>query len=237
MGAAAITLLVLLAGPAASEPARVEPLRFVKTATLSSPAATLGEVADLSGLPVALRARAAELTLLGLPPGRRVHILQATHLAERARGLMPALAPWTHGVAPQTLAVQVVPSPQPPTPSPTNCQRAIEALGVGDLPRRSDFEPAACGVEPIGKAFVFDRADGFARLGRGLNAGDVVADAPLGALAGLRPGQVARIQAKVGPVRVQRAVQVLKPARDGEAAFVRGSDGRVFAATAESLRP
>src|SRR6185312_1946481 len=69
------------------------PLAFRPEATVPGPQVALGQIADLSGLPAALRDRAADLPVATVAPGRTL-VVSARRLAERARGLLPALSPW-----------------------------------------------------------------------------------------------------------------------------------------------
>jgi hypothetical protein len=84
--------LVLLFAAAASQPMR---LVFRDTLPSTESAVTLGDVADLSILPAAMRTRAAAIVVAR---GTQMHNDLSHHaLAAHARSLMPALAPWTAG--------------------------------------------------------------------------------------------------------------------------------------------
>lgn len=54
----------------------------------------LGDVADVSALPINIRNRAEKLPLMRLPENRSPVMLDVSDIAARARSLIPALAPW-----------------------------------------------------------------------------------------------------------------------------------------------
>jgi hypothetical protein len=111
----------------------------------------------------------------------------------------------------------------------TGCLRALRPATAGAIAVQDDFEAAPCGGASA--ALGYDRAARVARLRRDVAAGDVVRGA-LSALSAVRPGQKLILQAHVGPVVVERQVEVALPARTGERVVVRGADGRIFSAPA-----
>lgn len=111
----------------------------------------------------------------------------------------------------------------------TGCLRAVRPVAVGAVAVHADFEAASC--EGATAALGYDRAARVARLRRDVAAGDVVRGSRA-ALSAVRPGQKLIVQAHVGPVVVERQVEVVRPARLGERVAVRGADGRIFSAPA-----
>lgn len=79
-------ILAALAGALLSQ------IAFKDDAVVVRGPVTLGQVADLSALPIALRGRASDLALMERP-GKATAIPHRA-LAGRARSLMPALRPW-----------------------------------------------------------------------------------------------------------------------------------------------
>jgi hypothetical protein len=114
-------------------------------------------------------------------------------------------------------------------PAEAACLRALRALAAGDVAVAADFAEAPC--EAAGAALAYDRGLRVARLRRDVVAGEVVRGAPA-MLSSVRPGQGLTLQARSGPVTVERRVEVVRPARAGERILVKGADGRVFAAPA-----
>lgn len=217
---------IVLAGTAPVGP----PLAFAPRAEVSASRVTLGEVADLSVLPARLRGPAAQVVIATFRPGQLSLTLKISEVAERARAQAPALAPWFGADTVPTITLRRLveaPSPAPRAKAQT-CLRLLAPLGRGDVPMAADFEPSPC--EATTAAFRYDPASGVARAARGLGAGDIVTAPPTSILAAARPGQVLRLRAHVGPVVVERAVEVVRPSVQGRALFVKGSDGKAFAA-------
>src|SRR5580658_9654320 len=70
-----------------------EGIPFRPAVILSRPQVTLGDVANLSLLPPALRPKASSLIVGWLDRGAEARF-SANEVAARARALMPALGPW-----------------------------------------------------------------------------------------------------------------------------------------------
>ena len=211
-------------------------LAFLDEAVLSPGPVTLGRLADLSALPPGLRQRADNLVLVVLPAGRPHLGIEHARMAERARGMLPALGPWLS--APQPGRTQVRLEPQAPCAlAAQSCRRTTEPVIAGETPTLLQIEPAACAAQAANDAFAFSTQDGLARARRDLEPGALLADPPIGAFAGLPAGASARLVAQVGPVRIERSVDVVGASRAGQPVFVRASDGTVFAAPAGSLKP
>jgi hypothetical protein len=114
------------------------------------------------------------------------------------------------------------------------CLRALRPLTAGEIAVLADFEPAACADAP--RAFSYDRAARVARLRRDVATGEVVRGST-STLSAVRPGQGFTLQAHVGPVIVERRVEVAWPARAGELVMVRGAEGELFAAPSPETAP
>jgi len=109
------------------------------------------------------------------------------------------------------------------------CLRALRAVTAGEVATAADFTAAPC--ERAGAALAYDRGLRVARLRRDVAAGEVVRGSS-SMLSAVRPGQSLTLQTRIGPVTVERKVEVVRPARGGERVLVKGADGRVFAAPA-----
>ncbi|HEY9219055.1 MAG TPA: hypothetical protein VIO94_13465 [Phenylobacterium sp.] len=210
------------------------PLIFAEAAVVDHPMITLADVADVSSLPQTIRMRAAALELARFRrPG--VLVLPATVVSERLRSQLPALASWLPSGARADVVIRyrAVLAPAPEAGRPTRpCQRVLRAISSGEAVLAGDLEPADCGAEPRAGVFRFDGPAGVLRAVTDIAAEDRVGAVPASALAAVAPGQALYLQTRVGPVTVERAVEVVRAARKGEPVFVRGAEGRVFSVPA-----
>lgn len=207
------------------------PLALASQVQIAGSRVTLGEVADLSVLPSDLRAAAKGVVVATFGAGQTSKTLRASAVASRARAQVPALAPWFGEDAMSTITLHhsVTPRPAPPAASEV-CLRVLAPLDRDAVPTADEFEPAACKATSM--AFRYDVASGVARATRDLSVGEVVRAPPASILAAARPGQTFFLRAHVGPVVVERAVQVVRPSAKGRPLFVRASGGKVFVAPA-----
>jgi hypothetical protein len=67
---------------------------LVPTAMVRGDVLRLGDVADISQLPMPMRDRASRLELMNLPENHDPVRFRGEDIAARARSLLPALAPW-----------------------------------------------------------------------------------------------------------------------------------------------
>ena len=212
------------------------PLTFVPRVETVAAQVTLGEVADLSVLPPSLRGPAAQAVVAAFRPGQRHQTLRINDIAERVRAQVPSLVSWLNTPTSATITLDRADttSPSRQAERPT-CRRLLTALNRGVAPTAADFEPATC--EATSVAFHYDAAAGVARAARDLGVGEIVIAPPVAVLAAVRPGQTMRLRAHVGPVVVERAVEVVRPSAGGRPLFVKAADGKVFAAPAPILEP
>jgi len=224
MGAVGVVAFGLVAAAA--------PVAFQRDVAVRSPAVALGDLADLSRLPAALRGRAAALPIARVPAQGRL-VLTSQRLAERARALMPALGPWLAPGTDDAVVVRLAaeaPAPAAKSAPPAGCQRVAHPVAAGAIPTVDDLAPATCEAGPAGEAFRYDPAAKAVRATRDLAPGETVAAVPRFAIAGVRPGQRLFLKTRVGPVVVEREVEALQPARPGGQLFVRSLDGAIFPA-------
>lgn len=212
-------------------------MAFATDVHISQRVVRLGDVADLSTVPVALRARAASLAIADLPVGRNRLTLSTRWSMERARVLMPALTPWLGGGDGSTITVRLVSGPSDRLADPTPCLVLKAALPSGAIAAARDFAPASCERNQAMTALRHDSATGLVRTGRDLQIGDHVAMVPSSELAAILPGERLYLSTQVGPVRIDRQVEAVQPAAQGQAVFVRGDAGPAFSVPAGGLTP
>jgi len=228
-------VLIAAAAAAAPAPATGTSVVFADSALVDGQDVRLGEMADLSALPVELRARAAGVVVLRFAPGQWSVRTPVRRLAERARGQLPILAHWLPRDDARMVTVRRIFSPVAASAQTGPCMRLTAPLAAGASPRAADLEPAPCGARVTPRAFYFDR--GFARASHNLEAGTTVAALPTSAVAGVRPGDAILLFARVGPVAIERRVTAVQAAGAGQPVFVRGEDGEVFSAMPEGEGP
>lgn len=117
------------------------------------------------------------------------------------------------------------------------CIRALKPIEAGSFPRANDFVSASCEGSGGGKAFRYDSRARAVRSIRDVRAGETVAALPETLFATVMPGQPLLTVVHVGPVRVERQVEALQPARPGQRLFVRTQDGEVFPIAYPSAQP
>jgi hypothetical protein len=212
--------------------AQAEPVAFVSATHVARPQVLLADIADLSMLPCALRAGAASVPLARIPLGRGRITLSANRARERARALMPALAPWLKGGDGQILVTFDGQDRGVDARGTQLCLIANTALEANVIVAKADFASGVCGSHEASSARTYrlDAATGAVRLTRGLRAGEAAPFLTSAQLAAVLPGQALFVSAKVGPVRVERRVQAVQPSPAGHAVFVKADDGAVFSA-------
>ncbi len=214
-----------MAPSAAPPPALDPPIPFETQVEVRDRVVTLDDLADLSRLPPEVRRQVGALPVFKMPVGREQVEASAGQLQMRVGALAPALQAWLTGPD-HSVHVRYVP-PKAPATTALTCVMAREAVAADAAPTPRSFMPAPCaGV--ITDALWFDARSGVVRARRALHPGDVLTVPPASAVAAVAPGDPLVIEATVGPVRVQRRVFALQPARPGEHLFARTSGGSVI---------
>lgn len=201
---------------------------FVSPTMIAGDQVRLGDVADVSALPVALQGPAADLQLLRLKPGTGPVTISSTRLAERARGLMPVLGPWL-----EQTPVEVTITRAPPKvaePRPLACQVLTAPVAAGQAVLASEVAPAPCDGATIPVKLALRGRAGTPTAPTDLAAGDLVAARDLSAYAVIRQGQELRLRTQTGAVSVERTASAVQSVRQGQAVFVRFGDGEVLRA-------
>jgi len=218
-------------------------LTFYRQAEVDSTTVHLGEIADVSALPAALRERATQLPVARISPGQAAASLSSRRLTERARAQMPVLAPWLPLDEDAAINVSLRGgAPASPAKAETRsremgCLTLARAVSAGKILASGDITPADCATAPAPTALRFDRAAGAMRAIRPLHPDEVIA-APSGlGLPDIAPGQRLFIETSIGAVRIQRQVEALQAAAPGQPLFVRAADGAVFAVPPPEIAP
>lgn len=198
----------------------VAPVRDIE---VSAAHVLLGDVLDLSAVPAGLRVSAAALEIAAFRPGRDRMTFTTGEAAQRARALMPALAPWLADGPAQTVSVRRLKTPSPGAA----CAELTNILAAGALVTAQDLSPASC-EGALEAALIYD--GGAVRAARSLRPGDRIAQAPASVLPSVRPGQKLLVHTRVGPVAIRREVEAVQAGRPGQPLFVRTAEGAVFSA-------
>ncbi len=222
VGGMVLVLAALAAGSAQA------PIAFSRQALVANAEVDLGDIADLRAVPAALCGRAAKLPIALFAPGRAAISFSAGRAAERARALMPALAPWLDISDRRTVTVRRA-VPPPAAGRTSACARVQAPVAALAFVTAADLAPSPC-TASAGTVLRYDRATRSLRAARELRVGDTIEAPQAFALAELPPGTKLWIEARSGPVAVRRQVEVVQPASAGRALFVRAADGEVFTA-------
>ena len=206
------------------------PVVFAGAAQIDQPRIHLGDIANLSSLPPRLRDRAGSLTIANLPNGRDRMALSRKWTVERARALMPALAPWLTDDTDSAITVRLTKSAQSDADAhiPPSCLEAKRFIPAGSVATVDGFKPTTCDGAHLSRAFGFSASTRSVRTVRDLQSGERVASVPLSELAAVLPGERLYVTTRVGAVRIEREVKTIQPAATGQSLFVRADDGSVF---------
>lgn len=221
--------VILSAALSAAHPAPA--LVFADASVAYAREVRLGDVADLSDLPASLRSRAQAVVLLRFAPGTETLRIDTTRLVERARAQLPALTPFLRAEPGQIITIRLdggrgtVPAIGTTAPA---CMVVVRPVPAGIAPTADDLQTAPCTTSRR-RSFAYDSVSGVATATRSLSIGDVVAAISPSSLASVRTGDAYVVTARVGPVSVRRRVTAVQTARTGQAMFVAGDDGEVFA--------
>lgn len=110
------------------------------------------------------------------------------------------------------------------------CLKALTVIAAGTVPEDESFAVAACPSRTPAPAFRHDEVARFSRLARDVAAGEIVRRYPEFGSDVVRPGQRLTLVIKAGAISLERQVEALQPARQGQRLFVRASDGQVLSA-------
>lgn len=222
--------MALLAAAPCCESGHPGALSFRQSAVVHDRQLMLGEVADLSIMPLALRRLADGLVLVRFSTGQRPSRISYAYLSARARGQMPALSPWLRGIEDGSLMLGYPETETQATlPSTTNCLQALRPIAAGTAAQDVDFQTAPCKARRTSQSFVYDRQAGSIRVSHAIVQDELITHYAGYGEKRIRPGDRVLIQAGAGAVRIEREVEALQSANEGQRLFVKTDDGQAFA--------
>lgn len=183
----------------------------------------ISAVASLDCLSGEDAARVSAMVIARLPRGAQRLSLSRTALAALVRRRVPMLR---LGMIEDGRVV--LQAPARPLESEAGCFTAGRDILADALIVRDDVEEAPCPAEGGPRYIRYDRSLGVLRAAR-----DIAAGQPLGRMAAppataLEDGERVRIAIQVGPVRIERDLEVVQSS-DADTVFVRDDAGQVFA--------
>lgn len=203
-------------------------------ALIDHPVLLLEDVADLSILPDELRERARSLPIASVRADHGAMRLSDTAILARIRRQMPVLVHWLPEASGVAIAVHYRrASHGPDALSPKNpgrsCLAAVQSLATGEISLPNKFAAAACPERGVRRAFRYDAARGVTQTIRRIHAGEIVPFFAGFDSRSVMPGDRLTLVTMAGPVTVQREVEAMQSAHDGQKLFVRSKDNEVFA--------
>ena len=216
-------LTLLLAAAGASVMVGLTPAAEV---ALPSRQIRLGDVADLSALDPAARARLAPRVLAVIPAGRTGIALSREAVGALVRRSVPGLEVRAGAdEAPLVFRVATAAEERPRT----GCAELARPLAAGAPLSDADLIPVAC-REAAASGVRFDRLDRVARAERDLAGGAYLGRISAPPAVAVDKGARLTLVATAGPVRVSREVVALQAGRPGGKVFVRDNEGNVTSA-------
>ncbi len=227
---------VILAAAVLSAPPPAHGIGVPSTDVIvTRPMVRLGDVLDLSALPLDVRTRTENIVLVRLRPGQTRVGFSTRRLYERSRALAPALGPWLPPG--DDTAVVVRRAAAESTAPAVACMEVTRPVNRGQALPVDALEPTPCGQEVAPAAFRYDGEARLLRASRALEAGKVVAAPSSLGRPAISPGDRLTLVAVVGPVRIERQVEALQAADRGDDVFVRAEGGAVFSARVGDVAP
>ncbi|MDF3836835.1 hypothetical protein P3W85_28365 [Cupriavidus basilensis] len=202
---------------------------------------TLGQMADLSALPEALRLAAAPVIVARM--GNRAETLRVpkAEIAEHVRLAVPAMRDrivesGTPEVSVSRIggredrASMAVHSPADVT---RQCVELVHALSAGEAVGVADVAPVACQADPAPGALYYDALHRVARARRDMLAGERVVSPWIATLAAYKRGETKEVAVKAGPVVVSRHATALQDVPRGVPLFMATAEGHALVARPE----
>lgn len=213
MGGTAILLAILLGQGSAS-------LSTASEIELRDRDVRLGDVARVEPPEGGLAGR----VIASLPPGRASVTLERVALAGLIRRAAPGVRIADEGEGAVTLRLA------PRERAQRRCFALAHPVAVGATIGAADLMEADCRAGESATAIVYDRAAGAPRARHDLAAGQYLGSVAVAPAAGVDRGERLTLASTAGPVRIERTVVALQPARPGARIFVRTGDGEVLVA-------
>jgi hypothetical protein len=202
---------------------------FVPAAEVALPGREirLGDVADLSGLTPAVRARLSPRVIAAIPAGRTAITLPREALRTLVRRSVPALDLRTGpGEAPIAFRVMASGEDRPVRA----CSELARPLADGAALSNEDLAPVACRDRSASPPLRFDRLNRVVRADGAIAAGTYLCRISAPPAVAVDKGDKLSLVASAGPVRVSRDVVALQAGRPGGRLFVRDAEGNVTSA-------
>jgi hypothetical protein len=189
-------------------------------------AVRIGDVVSLDCVESDARKRISGLTIAVLPPGGAKVELERAAIKSLVNRRVPGLALLAEPTDAQTFVISR--ELRPPQLPVTGCHRAARTIEAGEIVVAEYLRNAPCDDRASHGLLAFDRNYRVARASRDIAAGEFIGRyaAPASAYDALQP---VTVTVAIGPVRIERQAELVRPAVAGEQAFVRDSNGSVFA--------
>lgn len=188
--------------------------------------ATLGDVADASRLPAAIRDKAATLVVADVPARGELTVSRSAMLA-RLRAQMPLLRGQDLNL-PETVSLLRGSAVVTFSRTKQGCLRARRDVTVDTILRADDFEPWSCGEGRLVQSFRYDVARRAVVANDRLAAGTVIGRFRSYGAKGIQAGEKLSLISRAGPVTVTREVDALQSAVDTQRLFVRTAEGETL---------
>jgi hypothetical protein len=188
----------------------------------------IADVARIGGLDRASRARLGRTVIAVLPDGRSEVTLSRKALAALVRRGVPGLDVAAGGEG--AIRIRAIGLPAAPPKAAGECKELAAPVARGALLAAADARSVPCDGNAPQHAVQYDRRHGVVRAAADLPAGAYLGRVALPAEAGIERGAALTLVSTVGPVRIEREVVAVQPARPGGKIFVRDEEGGTFAA-------
>lgn len=213
-------------------------LPFRSAVVINGGEVRLADVADVTSLPKAIRARARELVVLKMPRSASTIHVDTQRVAESARRQMPILSSWLTDVRSQS--IQIIREDAHPIAStrtvPESCVELQQNIGAGMAPLAEQLHPTACDSANFTRAWRYDSGAHVARAARPLVAGEIVVAPNPQRVATVRRGDSVMHSVRVGNISVARSGTVLTDTAGDRLATIRLDDGATLMRNPHQLR-
>jgi hypothetical protein len=186
----------------------------------------IGDVVRRGDLDAAL----AERTIATLPPGRDSVTIERSALAGLLRRAVPGFR--VESADEGTVALRAAAAER----ADRRCLELINPVAAGAIIDAEDVVAIECRDGEGAVGIAYDRIAAAPRAAADLAAGHYLGRVVLGPAGGADAGAALTLASTIGPVRIERRVVALQPARQGGRLFVRTEDGEVLVAAIAAER-
>jgi len=167
-----------------------------------------------------------DFRLLRAPDGVRSIILTPAQQSALLRRRLPALALQPRA----TTTIRIEFERMVDTANRLGCLATNQPVGAGEWIDATRAQPVACDASRARARLDYDAVARAPRAVTALPAASYLGPVVLPAALPQEPGRTMTLRTRVGPVTIDRSAVLMQPGRPGRSAFVRLSDGSVFAA-------